>query len=234
MMKHFDFEFSRMKKMLLPLGLTTGVLQLLFLYFFALVGRFDTSDSSNMLTSYSAVLGLATTGTMCVLAIYGTVLASQSLVRDYVGMNKSKTYLLPISRKELFYTKTKAFSAVISLAMIVGLLISNLVFMVMNVVIPLTKVSPLPHTINIVVSIIACICLTLTIILFSSFIGIKLNSTVKGIIASIVFVVFLSNLSAITLMSYKFVSLLVAIALVVLVTIAGISMGRSIDKNEAL
>ncbi len=88
--------------MLLPLGLTTGILQLLFLYFFALVGRFDASDENNMLTSYSSVLGLATTGTMCVLAIYGTVMASQYLVRDYVGMNKSKTYLLPISRKELF------------------------------------------------------------------------------------------------------------------------------------
>ncbi|WP_054660240.1 hypothetical protein [Secundilactobacillus kimchicus] len=96
------------------------------------------------------------------------------------------------------------------------------------------KISPLPHTIDVVVSTIACICLTLTIILFSSFIGIKLNSTVQGIIASIVFVVFLSNLSAITLMSYEFLSLLVAIAMIVLVTIAGISMGRSIDKNEAL
>lgn len=233
-MKHFDFEFSRMKKMGLPLGLTTGVLQLLFLYFFALVGRFDTSDGSNMLTSYSSVLGLATTGTMCVLAIYGTVLASQCLVRDYVGMNKSKTYLLPISRKELFYTKIKALSAVISFAMIIGLLISNLVFVVMNVIIPLTKVSPLTHIINIVVSTIACICLTLTIVLFSSFIGIKLNSTVKGIIASIFFVVFLSNLAAITLMSYEFLSLLVAIAMVLLVTIAGIGMGRNIDKNEVL
>ncbi|MDN2453410.1 hypothetical protein [Lactobacillus sp. UCMA15818] len=233
-MKHFDFEFSRMKKMLLPLGLTTGVLQLLFLYFFALVGRFDHSDSNSVLTNYSAILGLATTGTMCVLSIYGTVLASKMLVRDYVGMNKSKTYLLPISRKELFYTKTKAFSAVISLPMLIGLLASNLLFMVMEVIMPLTTDQSITHITNILVSSITCICLTLAIVLFSSFIGIKLNSTVKGIIASIVFVVFLSNLSAIMLMSYEFVSLLVAVALIVLITVVGISMGHNIDKNEAL
>lgn len=234
MMEHFNFEFSRMKKMLLPIGLTTGVLQLLFLYFFAIVGRFDTEDCSSMLTHYNAVLALATIGTMCVLAIYGTVLSSQQLVRDYVGRNKSKTYLLPISRKVLFYTKTKAFATVISLAMVVGLLVSNLLFIIMNTIMPLIKNQSLTHILNIIVSTIVCICLTLAVVLFSSFIGIKLDSTVKGIIASIIFVVFLSNLAAIALMSYEFVSLIIAVVLIVLVTMACINMGHNIDKNEAL
>lgn len=234
MMENFDFEFSRMKKMLLPLELITGALQLLFLYFFAIVGRFDTSDGSSMLKRYNAVLALSTIGTMCVLAIYGTVLASRYLVHDYVGMNKSKTYLLPISRKELFYTKTKAFAASISLTMTIGLLISNLAFMIMDTVIPLTKDQSFTHILNIIVSTIVCICLTVAVVLFSSFIGIKLDSAVKGIIASIIFVVFLSNLAAIALMSYEFVSLLIAVVLIVIVTMVCISIGNEIDKSEAL
>ncbi|WP_203648468.1 hypothetical protein [Secundilactobacillus yichangensis] len=233
-MEYFNYEFSRMKKILLPIGLTTGGLQLLFLSFFAIVGKFDTEDGNSMLTHYNAVLALATIGTMCVLAIYVTVLAGRYLVHDYVGMNKSKTYLLPISRKELFYTKTKAFSASISLAMAVGLLISNLAFMIMDTVIPLTRDQSFTHILNIIVSTIVCICLTLAVVLFSSFIGIKLDSTVKGIIASIIFVVFLSNLAAIALMSYEFVSLLIAVALIVIATMICISMGNEIDKSEAL
>ncbi|GAX07102.1 hypothetical protein IWT25_02450 [Secundilactobacillus pentosiphilus] len=233
-MEYFDFEFSHMKKMLLPLGLTTGGLQLLFLYFFAIVGRFDTEDGSSMLTHYNAVLALATIGTMCVLAIYGTVLAGRYLVHDYVGMNKSKTYLLPISRKALFYTKTKAFTASLSLAMAVGLLVSNLTFMTTDVIVPLTKDQSFTHILNIIVSTIVCICLTLTVVLFSSFIGIKLDSAVKGITASIIFVVFLSNLAAIALMSYELVSLLIAVALIVIATMVCISMGNEIDKSEAL
>jgi hypothetical protein len=234
MMKYFNFEFSRMKKILIPLGLTTGVLQLLFLYFFALVGRFDTGGENTLLTGYHAVLGLATTGTMCVLVIYGTVLASQQLVRDYVGMNKSKTYLLPISRKELFYTKTKAFSAGLSLAMLVGLLGANLLFMLSNSIVPLTKDPSFSYIISIVVSTLACVSLTLAMVLSASFIGIKLNSTTKGIIASIILVVLLSNLSAITLIASEFGALLVAVVVMGVVIMIGIGMGHNIDRNEVL
>lgn len=233
-MKYFSFELFRMKKIILPLGLTTVELQLLFLFFFALVGRFDHSDSSNMLTNYNAVLGLATTGTMCVLAVYGTVLASQVLVRNYVGMNRSKTFLLPVSRKELFYTRLLALSSIIATAMIVGLLVANIVFDTLGLAVHLIARQPITGTPGLGVSIIVGTGLTLSVVLLSSFIGIKMNSTVKAIIASIVFVVFLSNLAAITLMSYTFVALLIIVILAVIVISLGLNMGNSIDKNEVL
>lgn len=233
-MKNIMFEFRRMKKIFGPLSLAALVLQLVFLCFFALVGRFDSSGSSSMLNDYSAVLGLATTGTMCVLAIYGTVLADRLFVRDYVGMNKSKTYLLPISRKELFYTKLVAFSAIVAATMIIGLVVSDLIFAAVRLLVPLAADRSDMNHLDLGLSILAGTGLTLAIILLSGFIGIRLNSAVKAIIASILFVVFLSNVSAITLMSHTAASLLAVAVLAILVIVGGLIMGDRIDKSEVL
>ncbi|MHC9532268.1 ABC transporter permease [Dellaglioa sp. L3N] len=233
-MKHFRFEFNRMKKILISCTVITGSLQLLFLYFFALVGRFDTSENDSMLTGYMAVLGLATTGTMCVLAIYGSILASQLLVRDYVGMNKSKTYLLPTDRKKLFYTKVAVLSSIISVSEVMGLLFSNIIYNTLGIFIPLTIDNPINHIGNMIVSVIICICLTLLIILFSSFIGILMNSTVKVIITSIIFVVFLSNLSAILLSSFLILSLFISVLIIIIIILVSRSMGKYIEKSEAI
>lgn len=184
-MKLFQFEYERIKKIIVPIASMALVLQLLFLYFFALVGRFDNSDHDSLLTGYNAVLGLATTGTMCVLAIYGTVLASQLLVRDYIGMNKNKTFSLPVNRSQLFLTRVMSFSLIFAVAELFGLLIANLIFSFSGIWLPLTVEQPLGHPINLITTIFASICLTLGIVLISSFIGIQFNSTIKSIVTSI-------------------------------------------------
>ncbi|WLV83573.1 hypothetical protein [Lacticaseibacillus zeae] len=233
MMRNLHFEISRLSKFFGSLNLTTMVLQLLFLYFFALVGRFDRSDDSNILTHPNVILALATTGTMCALAIYGTVVACQVLVGNYVGTNKSQTYLLPVGRKSLFYTKLAAFSLVVASAMIVGLFIANLVFNILESLFQLMTEQP-TGILDLLTSVFAGTFLTIAIILLSSFIGIKLNGKVKSMIASIVLVVLFSNLAAITMMSSKFITLIVAVVSMVIVILVGLTMGNGIENDEVL
>lgn len=229
----FRYEYERLKTITLPLiGITCG-LQLLFLYFFGLVGRYDPGERDGLLSGYRAVLGLATTGTMCAVAIYGSVLASRLLVRDYVGMNKSKTFSLPIGRRQLFLTRLLTFSLLLAGAVLVGLVVANLIFCVTGLWLPLTVDQPLGHLLALVIATVVCLCLSLAIILSASFIGIYFNSITKPIVSSIILVVLLSNLSALMLISFAPVSLILSFTLLVGIVIASLGMSRRIEKSEA-
>ncbi len=232
-MKHFNYEFTRMKHSTLPMFLLTFISQICFLYFFAIVGKFDQDQANNILTKSPAVISLASTATMCVIAIYGAVVISHLIVKDYVGMNRNRTYLLPTSRKELFYTKMLVFSYIVVIAQISGLLLSNLIFMLSEKIIPILKGSILNYWGDFLIASIICVGLTLTIILFSSVIGIQWTSPIKTIVSSIIFVVLLSNLSAMSIITFKLLTLLIVVLILVIAFFLILKLGDHIEKSDA-
>ncbi|WP_412989919.1 hypothetical protein ACLJJ6_02765 [Pediococcus siamensis] len=232
-MQNFKFTLRKMKPGTLPLFLTTLFVQLGCLLFFAIVGRYDQQDANALLTHYSAVIGLASTATMCVLAIYGTVQINHLVVQHYIGTFKQQTFLLPVDRKQLFTSRLTAFAVGLILVQLLGLLVANFLFILTELFFPILLGSPWPYLNIFFQSMLVCSGLTLVIVLFSSFVGIYMGSTTKGIIASLIFVVLLSNIAALSLISFRLLTLLFTFFALVAAGVTGDLLGNAIEKADA-
>lgn len=232
-MKHFKYEFNKSKQQLLPLFLMTSVSQIVFLYFFAVVGHFDHDETNSIMTGYSGVTGLASMVTLCVIAIYGSVLASKLIVRDYIGLNKNKTYLLPVSRKDLFNAKVMAFGLIIIGSEIAGLLAANIVFILSELLFPLVRHGVFNSLISFGVSIIVCVCFTLSIVLIASFVGIHRSSTISVVVSSVILVVIFGNILTRLIIGSSSLSILSSVVIILLTLAIKLLMENSIDHGEA-
>ena len=232
-MKHLKFEFNKVKRYLMPLFYITVATQTAALYFFAVVGRFDHDETNSIMMSYAGIAGLASVITLCVMAIYGAVLASKFIVRDYIGLNKNKTYLLPVNRKEVFNAKVASLSLDVLISEVLGLVVADLIFVLTEMLFPLVSGSVTSHLGSLGVSAMVCVCFTASIILLASFVGIYRSSSISVVVTSVVLVVLLGNVLTRMMVSFSLLSILCALLIVLLTISAKSMMANLIDHGEA-
>ena len=236
MNKDILFEYNKIKKYNKVVIIATSIVQLLFLYFFTIVGRFEAPTADNILNKYSAVVGLASTITICSLTIYGTIVINSFIVCNFIGDSRARTYLYPGGRNKLYYRKTITFIITSILMLLIGSTIANIIFFVSENITPIlqsnTNVSQ--DIITFVISPLVIGLIVTTMVIISSIAGIYFSSTTSTIIAGIIFVVFFGNLIAISFIKYQYILLLIS-TLMVFLDLFGIKMmGNKIRNDEIL
>ncbi|GHP13610.1 hypothetical protein YK48G_10350 [Lentilactobacillus fungorum] len=232
-MNYFNHEFNAMKKKMQSIILYAFFTECVFLFFFAVVGKFDESDSGSLLTRFSGIVSLSGTVTMCVVSVYGAICASKLIVNNYIGFGKNETFLLPINRSSLFYTRLIALSVIITSEEFLGVLIANIVFMTSNMFLKLVVGSLLDYWIACIQTLTIIVSMSLAIVLLSVFIGLQRSSKVATVISSVVFVVLVSNITAILSITTANLMIICAISLLLITGFIGRVFGKRIEKTDA-
>lgn len=233
---NYNFERSKVKKFNKSILLTAFFAQIISLYFFTIIGRFDASESDNILTNYSALSGLASTISMCILVIYGAIIINGTLVKNYIGENKIRTYSYPNGRSQLFYDKVMAFSSVFNSFQFLGMAAANIVYLIIESLFPIldSRVFALSYLVHFFIINISTAILTVSLIIFSGLAGVYLNSTVATIVTGVVLIAVLGNVLAMAFASHLLVTListiLIAFLSVILIKLTGIK----IEQDEVL
>lgn len=234
--KRFRFELAQLHKHRLMIFLIAYFSQLIFLYFFTVVGRFDGSESNDVLNNYTTLSGLASTICMCILVVYGTVVMNRFLVNNYIGENKIRLYLYPSGRSQLFYTKIVSFCVIFFFYQFIGVALSNAIYLLTETFIPILNASQPASmfVIQFLVTSLAGVVLTISIILLSGIVGIYLNSTVATIVTGIVLIVVFGNVLAMAFVSDLLVTLGSSILIAFIVGVGIKRTGHRIENDEGL
>lgn len=233
---NYNFELSKLKKYSKTILLIAFLSQFSSLYFFTIIGRFDASESDNILSNYIALSGLASTICMCILIIYGAIIINRSLVKNYIGEDKVRTYSYPNGRSQLFYDKVMSFSSIFLFYQILGMAAANILYLLIESLFPIldTPIFALNYLVHFFVITISTVILTISLIFFSGLAGIYLNSTVATIVTGIILIAVLGNIIAIAFASHLLVTLISAI-LITFISITLIKFtGSKIEQDEVL
>ncbi|MFI3213988.1 MAG: hypothetical protein R3Y24_11690 [Eubacteriales bacterium] len=192
----------------------TLLIQVCFLFFFAIVGRFETSND-NILADYNTIIALSSTITISTLLIYGSFCINRFIVKDFVGSGKERIYLYPNGRLSLYHTKVIAFLKTYVKYIFVSAISGNMLFLCSELLFPivLKQSFGLENIIYIIVIPLIIAIIAVCLIIISSFLGIRFSSTNATIVTSILLVTLLSNVVAFMLMTSIYLSCGVAIIL---------------------
>lgn len=230
------FELNKTQKSNWVILILAGLVQLVFLYFFTVVGRFEPSSKEDILSDYRGITGLSSAVTVCILVIYGTVLINRLIVSNYIGDSRLRLYLYPSGRGKLYLIKNIAFVISFSVYQLIGILIGNLIYLFGEYYFPVL-VSPVPISTywpEFISSAIICTLLTLSIVLLSSIVGIKMSSPVATVVSGIVLITLCGNLMAVSFFQSQNFTFVV-VMLTFLLACAGIIMSVfRINKDEVL
>lgn len=236
MKKKFEFEGLQLKKHRWILLISAFLSQLSSLYFFTIIGRVDSTEANGVLKNYITLSGLASTISMCILVVYGTVIINRFLVTNYISENKTRLYVYPIGRSRLFYTKIASFCGVFSLFQFLGIAVSNAIYLVIETFTPilLTSESASKYFIPFMITALATVMLTISVIILSSLVGIYFNSTVTTIVTGIIFVVIFGNILAMAFASNVVITLGASILVALVTSIFVKITGMRIENDEVI
>jgi len=234
MSKHFSFELNKTKKTTLVVMCVTTATQLIALYFFTIIARFEPSSTEDILKNYSGLIGLATTITMFVSVIYGTIVANRIIVANYIGDSRMRLYLYPHGRSQLYYTKNMVFVSSFSFMQLLGILIANITYVAIESLFPImiSQSAAFSYLLDFLTSSVICTMLTTSMILLSSFVGIRLSSPVATIVTAIILIVCCGNLMAMAFANYQLLTLILTVVIAALVFAGVVIAGARINKDE--
>ena len=213
-----------------------AIVQLLFLYFFTIVGRFEPPTQDNILNQYSSIVGLASTITICSLGIYEIIVMNRFIVYDFIGDNRTRTYLYPGGRNKLYYRKINVFMIASIRMLLIGSSTANIIFFLSERVAPILQnnIDVSQDRITFIISPLMIALIATSLVIISSIAGIYFSSGTSTIIAGILFIVFFGNLIAVSFIKYPYMLLLISISMLFL-SFIGIRMtGNKIKNDEVL
>lgn len=231
---YYNFELSKVKKFNKSILLTAFFAQIISLYFFTIIGRFDSSESDSILNNYSALSGLASTISMCILVIYGAVIINGLLVKNYTGEDKIRTYSYPNGRSQLFYDKVMAFSVVFNSFQFLGMAAANIVYLIIESLFPIldSHVLALSYLVHFFMINISTAILTVVLIIFAGLAGVHLNSTVATVVTGVVLIAVLGNIVAMAFAIHILVTL-ISVILIAFISVMLIKFtGLKIEQDE--
>lgn len=171
---------------------------------------------------------------MCVSAIYGTIVVNHLIVTNYIGDSRLRLYLYPHGRGQLYYSKNIVFVVSFGALHLLGTFMANALYVFGESFFPILvpRVSVSTYLVDFILSSIIGTLLTISIVLFSSFVGIRFSSLVATIVTGIILVAMGGNLIATAFANYRFVTFIATLFISVLVFIGVIITGIRINKDE--
>ncbi|MDK2802856.1 MAG: hypothetical protein KFW09_05740 [Oscillospiraceae bacterium] len=233
MKNNFMFEFNKINYGSLHILLSAFYVQLFFLYFFTVIGRFEPDD---ILQNYSSIIGLASTITTCTLVVIGTIFINRRVVYDFIGDSKIRLYLYPDGRNSLFIRKIYGFFLVYGIKILLGSLISNILYFSIECIFPILLSTK--HISNafpmIIISTLTISLLTTIFIVLSACIGIYFSSMVATIVSGIIFVTIFGNLIAISFIYNPYILFAVLSGAIFVVIIVVKIISSKIKKEDVI
>ncbi|EPI00498.1 hypothetical protein D920_00861 [Enterococcus faecalis 13-SD-W-01] len=191
----FAYEKEKLNKLFLCIFLTTVSSQVSAFLFFGLVGKLDPEEL--FLKEFQTVFALASTITMCILSVTGSIFIRKKVIRFYIGNQRSRIFLFPIKRSNLFIMKMAAFLVVVAAGIFLGMNSGLFLSVCLGFLLKLnTGTLFLQFFLGIVICL-AVVLLTVTVISFSSVIAIWRQSETAVLVASVLSIVIVSNLFAV-------------------------------------
>lgn len=212
MKKYFSFELEKVKKLQVYVLIATIAIQFFFLCFFSLIGKYDSSSTDLILKSYSGIIGLASTITMGIMVIPGTIVINKLIVANYIGDGKNRMFLYPDGREKIYVAKILAFIWGYSFRQLLGVFIANALYIIAECFFRLldTTKSVLEYFGDFLIISMSSVILMTVIVLGSSVIGVLKQSTLVALISALCFITVLGNVIVVLAANYQIVMLFIA------------------------
>lgn len=224
------YEWSKMRNCWVKIFIITTVIQLLFFTFFSLVGKLD--GNVDTISSFRGIIALSNTVSMCVIAVYGSVLLRKKVVKFYVGEQRNRIFLFPVDRKELLIKKTNAFFIMLLTSLSTALFFSLVIELMVNKVVKLDSRSLVEDGFIGLMSILVSCTLVYMILLLSEFVSLWKQSEISTIISSVVLMLIFSNFSAMGMLSFPIVTFFSSLIMAVCVCCFSVVCSTKIKKME--
>lgn len=226
----FSYELSKLKSNYLILFSSTVMIQLLTFAFFTLVGKFDISEDT--ISSFQGIVALSNTVSMCAFSIVGSVLLRKELVRFYIGEHRNRLFLFPVDRKELLVKKNASFQIMSFVSFGAGLIVALMLEIMANLLLGFGPSGVvLDLTIGLVSAFISCL-LVYSILTYSEMIAIWKQSEIATVVSAVVLMLLFSNLSAMGIMHFPFVTLVITVIMSVMTALGFNKFAASIKDME--
>lgn len=204
-----------------------------FIYLMAAIPQIDPGDSDvELFSSYKFVIGLSFVVMMGIFSIISATMASRFIVDEYSGKKAILLLSYPISRKKILKTKILMVFIFSFVAMFIGGMVDFIIFLLTESLVPIST-----DNISIKLILTNIVCLTGSAInasfcgIVSGWIGLKKQSIITTIVASVIIMVIMCQITAMTFFSGVAMTILV-FGMSVLTLLAVKDMLRYIEKIE--
>lgn len=236
MTRYLRLELRRYPTTAIRLAAAAGASLLAALYFFAVIGRFDSSPDSTMFRSYSAIFGLSLTISLLVVVVYGAVIYARLLVADYIGNRRIQLYVYPAGRAPLFLAKNAAYAMAAGIATLSGITAATALFCLIEWFAPVVTggraIGASAGTIG--AGILCVTVLATSLVVLSGMIGVFRGSTIATTVSAIILITLFGNSIAISLASTVWVTIMITAGCAAIALVALSAQARRIQRDEVL
>jgi ABC-type transport system involved in multi-copper enzyme maturation permease subunit len=170
-----------------------GVIAVTFVYFFAVVGRYE-EDPSGILSDRRGVIGLAVTVTVCCAAITGTVLFARHVIRDYRKERLAVLLSYPRGRRPLLMAKLAANVIPMTVVTASSLLVAVTLFWITEAVAPiLDQHATAAGLADALLRAALAVLVTIALTLIAGLIGLWRGSGVTAMVTAVILVAIVGN-----------------------------------------
>lgn len=192
-----EYEQIKTRKYMKNLNLFIVLVHVLSLIFFTIVGKLDNSDGDYILQNDSGLTSLATTITMSFTTIYVVYLMNKNFIIRYIGKSRERMYLYPSGRDEIFKRKLFTSLSVFAKSFFSIVVPVNILFLFSSRIINISFSGGLIYnSIDIFVISILAMLVSITMIISSTLVGIKFQSTNVSLITSVGLIALFGNIVA--------------------------------------
>lgn len=193
MKEQIIYEFNTHARHFRGIMWTNILVNLSALIFFSLVGYFESSEPSSILTNSAGIMTLASTLTVSVATIYGVVILNRLLLKDYIGNAREIIFLFPGGRFEILLSKVISFSLHCLFSLVPVLLLENLIFYFVGHSLGVLSTSLFVYVLKVIFVAMFAGFFALIIVLASILVGQMTQSINVPIIVSIIMVSIMGN-----------------------------------------
>lgn len=170
-----------------------GVVAVVFVYFFAVIGRYE-EDPSGILGDRRGVTGLTVTVTVCCAVVAGTVLFARHIIRDYRRENLAVLLSYPRGRRPLLLAKL-ASSAILTFVFTTSsLVVAVTLFWATEAIAPiLDQRSTAAGLADALLRVALAVLVTIALTLIAGLIGLWRGSGVTAIVAAVILAAVVGN-----------------------------------------
>lgn len=213
-----QFEATRDSRAFKSYPWVLAGVQLIILYFFTIIGRFDSSADGQILKNYFFIIALAHTISFSVALCYAGILMNQFVVQYYIGSSRYRLFLYPIGRGELYQLKLINFVKQLFKRSLLGLILANIGYLISESLFSLLDEGVFSYDtmIFLFLSMVVTVIFLLASAVFISLIGLRFQSLVTTIVAAIIVVTTLCNFLVLLMSTQIYLALLFAVLLAIL------------------
>lgn len=230
----FLYEFYRQARHFRGMMWTITFVNLSALIFFSLVGHFEPSEPNSILMNALGIMTLSSTITVSVSCIYGVVILTRLLLKDYIGDAREVIFLFPRGRTGIFLSKVIALSIHCFLMVLSILILENMIFYVVGATLGLLVPSLLVYGVKVICVGIFAGFFVLIVVLASILVGQLTQSLTSPMPVSILLVSIMGNFVAYLYLLSPFILLLLSIGAQALVSCMIYFLAGNIKRDDVL